>query len=437
VTTYKLHEHQEKAVAYLHEHPRAGLLLPMAAGKTLSVLAALGPEHLPVLVVAPKQVAEHVWPQETARWRPDLTLAAAIGTPAKRAEAIKAKADITVVSRDNLQSIVSTRGKAKYKTVVLDELQSFKSKGSTRWKLARKLSRHVQYCWGLTGTPAGNGLLDIWAQIFLLDSGERLYDTLDGYRERYFYSKGRLPNGVPIGWKLKPGAEDAIHRKLSDLCLHIPLTKLDLPEITYNRVPTELPASARALYEELKTEMTVDLDLMGGEVTADSAGVLSAKLAQVTAGSIYDDDRHTVHLHNAKLDQLAEIIEQTEGGVLVFYRFRHEAERILKRFKQATSVKATGAIDAWNRGEIPVMLAHPASAGHGLNLQHGGSVCVWTSVSFSLDDWQQGNARLRRPGQKNPVVIHTLTTPDTIDEHVLAVLEGKKTVQQALLDALR
>jgi SNF2 family DNA or RNA helicase len=409
----------------------------MGAGKTLSVLAALRPEHLPVLVVAPKQVAEHVWPAETARWRPDLSIAAAIGTPAKREAAIRQQADITVVSRDNLQSIVSTRGKAKYKTVVLDELQSFKNKRAVRWKLARKLSRHVQYVWGLTGTPAGNGLLDIWAQIFLLDSGERLYPTLGDYRDRYFWSRGRLPNGVPIGWELKPGAEDAIHRKLSDLCLHIPLTKLDLPEIVYNRVPTELPAKIRALYDELKIEMTVNLDLMGGDVTADSAGVLSAKLAQVTAGSIYDDDRHVVHLHEAKLDQLAEIIEQTEGGLLVFYRFRHEAERILKRFKQATSVKAQGAIDAWNRREIPVMVAHPASAGHGLNLQYGGSTCVWTSVSFSLEEWQQGNARLHRQGQENRVMIHTLTTPDTIDEHVLDVLEGKKTVQQALLDALR
>lgn len=437
---YKLHDHQVKAVDHLHTNGSAGLFLPMGAGKTLSVLAALRPEHLPVLVVAPKQVAEHVWPKETARWRPDLTVGAAIGSPDKRAAGLAAKADITIVSRDNLQSVVSSRQKAKFRTIVLDESQSFKTKRSTRWKLARKLSQRVENVWALTGTPAGNGLLDLWAQVYLLDNGARLGETLTAYRNRYFYPFHTLPNGVVAKWELKPGAEDAIHRKLADICLYIPLTGLDLPDLIYNRVPVGLPPNVQRLYDELKVESTADLELIGevGAVTAVSAGVLSAKLAQVTAGQVYGDDGETVtELHSAKLDALEDIVEQSEGGVLVFYRFKHEVKRILQRLPQATMVTARGAIDAWNEGRIPVMLAHPASAGHGLNLQYGGSTIVWTSVSFNLEEWQQANARLHRQGQKNRVMVHTLTVPGSIDEHILDVLEGKKTVQQALLDALR
>lgn len=405
------------------------------------MLAALKPEHLPVLVIAPKQVAQHVWPAEVAKWRPELSVAAAIGTPDKRAAAIRSRADITVISRDNLQSLISTRGKAKYRTVVLDESQSFKTKTSARWKAARYLTKTVEHVWELTGTPAGNGLLDLWAQVFLLDRGERLGATLTAYRNRYFYPALVLPTGVVAKWELKPGAEESIHKALSDLCLHIPLTKLDLPDLVHNRVPVGLSPKVRALYEELKADSVVSLDLIGdaGYLSASSAGVLSAKLAQVTSGAVYGEDGESfTELHSEKLDALEDIVGQTSGGVLVFYRFKHEAKRILKRLPQATMVSAKGAIDDWNAGKIPVMLAHPASAGHGLNLQYGGSTIVWTSVSFGLEDWIQANGRLHRQGQAaSRVMIHTLTSPGTIDEHILDVLEGKKTVQQALLDALR
>lgn len=444
VTVYTLHEHQIRAVRHLHANPRAGLFLPMGAGKTLSVLAALKPEHLPVLVVAPKQVAEHVWPAEVRKWRPELSCAMAVGSPTRRAAAIKAKADITVVTRDNMQSLVSTRGKARYRTIVLDESQSFKARSSTRWKMARRLTKTVEHVWALTGTPAGNGLLDLWAQLYLIDHGQRLGETLGGYRQRYFNPAIILPNGVVAKWAIKRGAEEAIHKRLADICLHIPMIGLDLPDITYNRVPTELPAQVRSIYDSLRNDMVADVDMLGGTniVTAPSAGVLSSKLAQVTAGAIYDDTINGVspgtytRLHEQKMDELAEIIDQSDGGVLVFYRFKFEAEAILKRFKQAVPVSRKGAIDQWNAGEIPVMLAHPASAGHGLNLQYGGNTIVWTSVSFNLEEWQQANARLHRQGQKNVVMVHTLTSPGTIDEHILDVLEGKKTVQEALLAAL-
>lgn len=438
VSNYRLHEHQERAVQHLHNNPRAGLFLPMGAGKTLSVLHSLTAEHLPVLVVAPKQVAEHVWPQETARWRPDLSVALAAGTPAKRAEAIQRKADITVVSRDNLQSVQSTRGKAKFRTIVLDESQSFKARSSARWKAARKLTKTADHVWALTGTPAGNGLMDLWAQVYLIDNGQRLGETLSSFRQRYFRPALILPNGVVAKWELKKGADEAIYKAIADVCLHIPLVNLDLPDLVINSVPVSMPPSAHRLYDQLKNDMVADLDMLGTTMTVPSAAVLSSKLSQITAGTLYGEqpDDPEVELHGAKLDELGEIIDQTDGGVLVFFRFRSEALRVLARFPQTVPVTAKGAIEAWNRGEIPVMLAHPASAGHGLNLQFGGSTIVWTSLSWSAEEWLQANARLHRQGQANRVMVHVLGVPGTIDDHVFQVVQGKVTVQQALLDAL-
>jgi hypothetical protein len=444
MTAYQLHDHQVAAVKHLHANPRAGLFLPMGAGKTLSVLDALTSDHLPALVVAPKQVAEHVWPEQTQRWRPELSLAAAVGSPAQRLAAIKAGADITVISRDNLVSLLSVRGKPKYRTIVLDESQSFKTRSSQRWKAARKLTNLAENVWALTGTPAGNGLMDLWAQLYLIDNGERLHDTLTKFRSRYWYPKVVLPNGVVAKWELKDGAEKAIYKAIEDVCLHIPLDDLDLPEKVVNVVPVGMPAKAHALYYEMKQEMVGSIELIGGVemFSSPSAGVLSSKLSQITAGGIYrdrDDEGNPaglVRLHDEKLTALKEIVEQADGPVLVFYRFRFEQEAILKAIPQATMVTSKGAIDAWNRRELPVMVAHPASAGHGLNLQYGGNTCVWTSLSWSMEEWEQANARLHRQGQRNRVMVHVLTVPGTMDENVLAALEKKVSVQQALLDAL-
>lgn len=396
-----------------------------------------------MLVVAPKQVAEHVWPAETARWRPDLSLASAVGTPNQRAAAVSAAsaghADITVLGRDNLPWLLSTKGPVpKYRTIVLDESQSYKTRSSARWKAARKLTKDADQVWALTGTPAGNGLMDLWAQLYLIDNGQRLGTTITGFRQRYFYPEKVLPNGVVAKWSLKPGAEEAIYAAISDICLHIPLTGLDLPDLTVNAVPVGLPPAVMATYARLKKDMIADIDLLGGPevLTVPTAAVLSNKLSQVTAGALYADDGSTAELHSAKLDQLVEIVDQTEGGVLVFYRFKSEAKRILEALPQATMVTAKGAIDAWNRGEIPVMVAHPASAGHGLNLQYGGSTIVWTSLSWDMSEWAQANARLHRQGQTDRVMVHVLTVPGTIDVEIMRAIEGKVSVQQALLDAL-
>lgn len=441
MTDLPLHEHQVQAVEHLSRNSRAGLFLPMGAGKSLSVLAALTPEHLPALIVAPKKVAEHVWSDEPGKWRPDLSVGLAVGTPAKRLKAIQEKADLTVIGRDNLQGLVSARGKAKYRTIVLDESQSFKTRSSTRWKLARRLAKVTEHLWLMTGTPAGNGLMDLWAQVYLLDQGKRLGETLGAFRQRYFNRGLVLPNGVVASWDIKKGAEDAIYKKLADICLHIPMIGLDLPELTINQVPVELPPASAALYTQFKDHMVADVDMLGGvqTQTVKSAALLSSKLSQITAGFSYGEantEQPTTDLNTAKLDELGEILDQTEGGVLVFHRFRREAERILERFPQAVSVNKRGAVDAWNRREVPILLAHPASAGHGLNLQYGGNTIVWTSVSWSSEDWLQGNARLHRQGQVNKVMVHVLGIPGTIDDHVLKAVQGKVSVQQALLDAL-
>lgn len=442
MTEYTLHEHQEQAIRHFQSNPKAGCFLPMGAGKSLSVLHALTPAHLPALIVAPKQVAENVWTEEPAKWRPDLTVGLAIGTPAKRKEAEALRRDLTVISRDNLGELVDSRNKPRhpYRTIILDESQSFKTKSSARWKAARFLSRAAEHTWIMTGTPAGNGLMDVWAQVYLLDNGKRLGATLGQFRERYFTPKFRLPNGIVAKWEIKEGAEDAIYKKIADICLHIPLIGLDLPELTINTVPVSIPPAAKQLYKGLAKDMAVDLEIVGGVgvMTVPSAGVLSSKLSQITSGHMYGEtpDDPEIPIHPAKLDALGEIIEQTEGGVLVFYRFKHEATRILDRFPQAVPVSRSGAVAAWNRREIPVMVAHPASAGHGLNLQHGGNTAVWTSLSWSAEEWLQANARLHRQGQKNRVMVHVLTVPGSIDDQVRKAVEGKVTVQEALLAAI-
>lgn len=448
MSNWTLHEHQERAVKFLQDHPRAGLYLPVGAGKTLSVLASLTPDHLPALVVAPKTVARHVWSAEPAKWRPDLSVASAIGTPAKREKAVQQGADLTVITCDNLSTIVGmpTRTRPKYRSVVLDESQMFKTKNSARWRAVRKITREAHYVWELTGTPAGNGLLDLWAQVYLLDDGHRLGTSLSAYRQRYFYPEVVLrPSGIVAKWGLKPGAEDAIYAKLADLCLHIPLIGLDLPGLVINPIVVDLPPSVMTIYEELKSEKVADLGMIGDPeiMTVPSAGVLSSKLSQITAGAIYGEaDKDTgkqgelIELHTAKLDQLAEIVHQTVGGILVFYRFRSELEAILARFPQAVHIKRSDAVAAWNRGEISILVAHPASAGHGLNLQYGGNTIVWTSLSWAAEHWIQGNGRLDRQGQKNVVISHVLGVPGTIDDQVFQVVQGKITAQQALLDAL-
>lgn len=439
----KLHSYQEQAISHLHAHRRAALFLDMGLGKTASVLCALTSEHLPALVVAPARVATETWPEEHLIWRPDLSLQVAHGSPRQRSDALDASTlpDVTVISRNSLRDAVSRAD--RYRTLVIDESSGFKDKMSQRWKAANKIGRRVEHVWELTGTPSPNGYMDLWAQIALLDGGQRLGKTLGAYRERYFKPGFTLPNGVVTEWLLRPGAQARINELIGDICMSMGTEgRIDLPPTTFNIVRTPLPAQARKVYKAMKDDFIVMKDLIGDVHTAANAAVMTSKLSQITAGFLYPDDDGNPRgpndfnwIHDTKLNALEEIIEGTGSPVLVFYNFQAELAKIQRRFK-VRQVNEPGAVKDWNEGKIPVMVAHPASAGHGLNLQRGGHTAVWTTPTWNLELWEQANKRLSRQGQQHPVMIHVLQAPHTVDEAIWARLADKKSIQQALTEYL-
>lgn len=439
-----LRDYQEQAVEFLRGRKRAGLFLDMGLGKTAICLTALTPEMLPALVVAPKRVTEYVWPDEAALWRPDLSVETVTGDQARRAGILEhSSADIVVIGRDVLGDAVPHAG--RFKTFIMDESSSFKSRTSARWKAAKKIARGKEYVWALTGTPAPNGLLDLWAQVYLLDGGERLGTGITHYRNRYFQAGRQLPSGVVTEWLLRPGANKRIFEKLDDLCLSMGTEgRVALPPVTSSAVTVPLPGKVKKLYKQMKDDLVADLsDLgLGGEIhSASNAAVLSSKLSQIAAGFMYVDDadlrdgQYTV-LHREKVAVLKEMVDTATSPILVFYRFTAELDALKEAIPQGETIDAPNVVRRWNAGTVPVLFAHPAAAGHGLNLQHGGHTVVWTSPTWSLEEYQQANKRLARSGQKHPVVIHHLIAEGTVDRAVLARLEGKKTVQQALLDHL-
>ena len=324
-----LFPHQETALRFLHAHPRGALFLDMGAGKTRTVLEALTPDHLPALVVAPKRVTELVWPSETERWRPDLSFARAAGTPTARRRALSSGADVVAVSRDNLADAEG----GPWRTIVLDEMSSYKNRATQRWKAARRLvrARPVEYVWGLTGTPAPNGLLDLWPQIYLLDGGARLGKTLGQYRERYFRAGRQLATGVVTEWLIRPGAAQQIHHLLEDIALSMDAQDLalSLPPVTHNDIEVPLPADVRRVYRQMKDTLVADMELLGDPaefVTAANAAVLSAKLSQISAGLLFPDQASITGeppriLHWEKTRAAAAVVEETGSPVLIFYRF--------------------------------------------------------------------------------------------------------------------
>ena len=437
----RLHDYQQIAVDHLRRNPRAGLFLDMGLGKTAVSLSALTPDHLPALVIAPKRVAENVWEAEAALWRPDLRIRVAKGSPAARSAVLSGNADITVIGRDNMKDLLGHPN--RWRTVILDELSGFKSRASNRWKIGKKLLRDTPHVWGLTGTPSPNGLLDLWPQIYLLDNGQRLGTTLTGFRNRYFVAGAQLRTGVVTRWDIRPGADTRIHHLIEDICLSMETDgRIELPPVTFNTVDVPLDNKTKRIYKEFKDTLVADLGLLGGEIhTAKNAAILSSKLSQITAGFLYVDDadirdwKYDV-LHQNKIAAVREIIDGTGSPVLVFYRFKAELEMLRRELPTAAVVSDQDVIARWNRGDIPVLLAHPASAGHGLNLQHGGHTIVWTTLPWSLEEWEQANKRLARQGQLNPVVIHMLSSPGTVDRAIRSRLQDKKSVQDALLDHL-
>ena len=408
------------------------------------MLSALDEPRLPVLVVAPKRVAEETWPEEVLKFRPDLTIAVAAGTPKKRQAALESDADIIAISRDNLGDAVAHAD--KFKTFVMDEMSSFKSRSSNRWKHAKNITRSasVENVWGLTGTPAPNGLLDLWPQMYLLDGGKALGRTLGGFRERYFTAGHQLPNGIIMDWEIKPGADKRIMKLIEPTCLSMGTEgRVELPPITYNYLETPLSDKIRGMYDEFRKTLVMDMSLLGEETrTASGAAVLSGKLRQISAGFTYVDDadlrggEYTL-LSDQRFKLVQEIVDTATSPVLVFYNFKAELEQLKKALgKAAHTMDEPGVVKSWNQGKIPVLLAHPASAGHGLNLQAGGHTLVWSSLTWNLEEYQQANKRLARSGQKNPVVIHHLVAPGTVDDAILSALQGKGSVQNLLLEHL-
>jgi SNF2 family DNA or RNA helicase len=428
--TETLHKYQQVGVEWLHEKEHAVLAWQMGRGKTATVLTALKPEHLPVLVVAPKRVAEHVWPEQSAKWRPDLSVALAAGTKQKRLRVLGTNPDIMVIGQDNLKDIKPGR----FTTIVLDELSGYKNRQTVRWRTARKICTKASYVWGLTGTPAPNGLIDVWAQAFLIDQGDALGVNLTGYRSRYFRPGRQLPTGVIVEWVLRDGADNKIHDRLAPRWMSLESLESDLPEIAYNDVLLTLPPPIRKIYDQTATTLVADLRDKGGalHVAANSA-VLTGKLSQITAGFLYGEHDVTDWLHDEKIKAVQEVVDGTGSPVLVFYRFIAERDAIREALPECQLIDEPGVIDRWNAGKVPVLLAHPASAGHGLNLQDGGHTIVWSSLPWSLEHWQQSNARLRRQGQQHPVMVHRVMADDTLDLAIRDRLDDKHDAQQALL----
>lgn len=410
------------------------------------------------LVIAPKNVAQNVWAQECRKWEhtQGIRCALVMGTAAQRLRALSSDADLYIINRENVVWLVDTlQNRLPFDMVIIDELSSFKSTKAKRWKAIKKLIQTVPYVIGLTGTPAPNSYLDLWPQIYLLDGGARLGRTVSDYRYRYF-KPGAHKGHVVYEWIMRLGAQDAINRKLKDLCLSMSAEDwLDLPDTIYNTIPVSMDAAAEKRYKrfegtkvmallqeatgfrELDVRNPEQLAQMTSAIRGDTAAAIAGKLLQMAGGAVYDDDGRVVPIHEAKLDALAELLEANEGeNVLCFYNYQHEKQRILERFPQAVAFSGT-EVEAWNDGRIPLLLCHPASTGHGLNLQSGGHITVWYGLNWSLELYQQANARLSRPGQTHSVVIHHLVCRGTIDERVMAALQKKNEGQEALLKALK
>lgn len=429
----KLHAYQELAVDHLHQHPHAGLFMEMGLGKTATVLSALEPEHLPALVIAPKRVAEMVWPEERQLWRPDLGMALAVGSPPARRKALESMCDVVVIGRDNIADVPEGR----FRTIVLDELSSFKSHASNRFKIARRLTKAPGYVWGLTGTPSPNGYLDLWSELFLLDRGARLGTGVTHYRSRYFV-EDQYVKGHAVSWKLRPGARERIDALISDICLSfLAEDYLDLEEPIYNRVA--VPNRVAGIYREMRDNLVADLRLIGADAlhTAANGAVLSNRLSQITSGFLYSDNLGgaPTRLHHEKSKAVREIVDGTGSPVLVFYRFLEELDELRRAIPEAATIDEIPDLQrSWNAGDVPVLLAHPASIGHGLNLQKGpGHTMVFVSPPWSLEEYQQSVGRLARQGQAHRVTVHHLVIPDTIDDVILDALLEKRSVQDALL----
>lgn len=441
---YKPWDYQKTAEDWIVEHKHCGLFLSMGLGKTVVTLTAikrLQDQVRKVLVIAPLRVAATVWAEEAAKWdhTSGLRCVKVLGSERDRKAALAADADIYIINRENVSWLVdqyAASGKWPFDMMVIDELSSFKSSKTERFRALRRTLPAVRRVVGLTGTPAPNGLIDLWSQLYLLDRGDRLGKTLGWYRQTFFDPGDR--NGMIIyNWKPKPGAPEAIYERIGDICMSMTADDyLELPDRIDVEASVALVEKAQQAYETLERDLV--LPMADEAITAQNAAVLTGKLLQLANGAIYMDDGSYTWIHNAKLDALEDLVEAANGEpVLVYYSFRHDEERILQRFPKARKLEKPEDVKAWNEGKVQMMIAHPASAGHGLNLQAGGHIIIWFGLTWSLELYQQANARLHRQGQQQPVTVHHIITKGTVDENVLKVLTGKAARQDALIDAVK
>ena len=441
---YNPHEYQTYATNFILEHPVAAVLLEMGLGKSVITLTAIYELMLnrfeveKVLVIAPLRVARDTWPAEIEKWEhlKDLTYSVAIGTEAERLVALKRPAHLYLINRENVDWLITKSGLPfDYDMVVIDELSSFKSYAAKRFKSLLKVRPRVKRMVGLTGTPSGNGLMDLWAEFRVLDMGQRLGRYITHYRNNFFVPDKRNQQMI-FSYKPKPGAEDAIYKLISDITISMKSADfLKMPECIINEVPVALSEKEWSVYQALKEDMVVDLKTE--EIDAVNAAALSGKLLQMANGAVYNEEKEVIRIHDRKLDALEDLIEAANGKpVLVAYWYNHDLQRIKQRFS-VREIKTSQDIKDWNNGKIPVAVIHPASAGHGLNIQFGGSTIIWFGLTWSLELYQQTNARLWRQGQNDTVVIHHIIAKDTIDEDVMAALRKKEKIQSALIDSVK
>ena len=441
---YAPHNYQSYATSFILKHPISAVLLEMGLGKSVISLTAINDLMLDyfdvsrTLVIAPLRVANSTWPDEIKKWDhlKHLNYSVVIGSEKERLDALKKPAHIYLINRENVDWLITKSGISwKFDMVVIDELSSFKSYQAKRFKSLLKVRPKIKRIVGLTGTPSSNGLMDLWAEFRLLDMGERLGRYITYYRQNFFVPDKRNQQMI-FSYKPKDGAEKKIYSLISDITISMKSKDfLKMPECLMNEVIVTLSDKEQKLYDSLKHDMVLSLE--GNEIDAINAAALSNKLLQMSNGAVYNDDKESLHIHDRKLDALEDLIEGANGKpVLVAYWFKHDLEKIKDRF-DVREIKSAKDISDWNKGKIPVALIHPASAGHGLNLQAGGSTLIWFGLTWSLELYQQTNARLYRQGQDSTVVIHHILTKGTIDEDVMKALKAKEKIQDALIDSVK
>ena len=444
---YSPHAYQKRATQFILAHDACGLFLEMGLGKTVIALTAIDElindrfEVQKVLVIAPLRVAEDTWSRESKKWEhlQHLRISKILGSAADRIRALKQNADVYVVNRENVVWLVEyleeNRIRWPFDMVVIDELSSFKNNQAKRFKALRRMRPAIDRIVGLTGTPAANSLMDLWAEMYLLDRGERLGRTLTAYRGNWF--RPGYGNGyVTYKWEPRRGALEAITKRIADITVSMKAEDyLTLPDKVESTIEVSLDEKGLKAYKEMEKESLIELE--GEEIAALDAAAVMSKLLQMANGFIYDEAHNPRHIHEAKLDALGEILEAAESPVLVYYNFQADKDAILSRFHEAKLLENDSTIEEWNKGKIKILLAHPASAGYGLNLQDGGHIMAWYGLPWSLEQYLQAVARLQRQGQKYPVMVYHLIAKGTVDEQVVASLSKKDMTQSALISILK